>query len=152
MTLAKNFPLYLCLTISMLLFGVLTTIGGSILLDWSEYPESSVQFVHWAKGQFSSLPDEDKQKQIDEVEEHERNLHTVLMSVGIFSIIFGLITTLMGLDICYMLCFRKKRKKAKMFKARLDKTKPILTNPEAIVPPDKRESVLSRLRSMQLIH
>ncbi len=104
----KNYPLFLCLLITNLLFGLGAMVVGALLIDWASFPESSVQFLHWLKseqagGQQHPLKNE---AEINQVMKNEGTLYTVLMIVGTLSILFGFLTVLIGLDIAYMLCLR----------------------------------------------
>ena len=106
----KNYPLFLCLLITNILFGLGAMIVGALLLDWARFPESTVHFFNWLKHEQSqeSADSED----IDEMMENEKQLHMLLFILGVLSIIFGILTTYIGLDIMYMLCIRENRSRS----------------------------------------
>ncbi len=100
------YPLFLCLLITMLLFGIAAVAVGTLLLDWSTYAESSVQAMKYIQVEQTKPLKGHVKEAVEKVEGNDQRLYTVLLIVGIFSIIFGIITTLIGMDICYMLCVR----------------------------------------------
>ncbi len=108
----ENYPIFLCLLVSNSIFGLGAIIVGAILIDWARFPESSVQFFNWLKSeQVSELKNKDE---VDEMTESEANLHRAVYTIGVLSIIFGLIVTAVGADLCYMLCIRDRRSRSSM--------------------------------------
>ncbi len=105
----NHYPLWLCLLITMILFGAIALIVGIVMVDWSSYPESSVQLVNWIVEQQTSQLEEPVQSKLDKMETDNRKMYNILLSLGILSIIFGLLTLLVGIDMCYSLCIQEKR-------------------------------------------